>query len=89
MAHRHPIVEVKPGQIWADNDWRSAGRIVRIESVDETHATCTIVANPTSVQAELDKYGKVWRVDMRGKTTRIQLARFKPTSTGYRLLEDA
>lgn len=30
---------VKVGQVWADNDWRSKGRMVRVLAVDETHAT--------------------------------------------------
>lgn len=33
------MTTVEPGQIWEDNDWRSAGRRILILSVDETHAT--------------------------------------------------
>lgn len=59
----------KVGQVWADNDKRSAGRKVRIISIDATHATV---------------------IDMRGKRdTRIRLDRFRPTSNGYRLVDDA
>jgi hypothetical protein len=67
---------VEVGQVWADNDWRSAGRTLRVDAVDETHATCTILTNQNS-------HG--YR-DMRGRTTRIALRRFKPNSTGYRLV---
>lgn len=82
-------IEVKPGQVWADNDWRSEGRTLRVDEVGETHASCTVLTNSQTVQADLDLRGPVWRTDSRGKKTRIALKRFKPTSTGYRLLEDA
>jgi hypothetical protein len=38
------MTDVKPGQIWADNDPRCAGRRMRIIRVDETHATVSPVA---------------------------------------------
>ncbi len=82
-------IEVKPGQVWADNDWRSEGRTLRVDEVDETHATCTVLTNPTNVQNELDRAGNIWRTDSRGKKRRIMLKRMRPTSTGYRLLEEA
>jgi hypothetical protein len=31
--------EVKPGQIWEDNDPRSSGRRIRVIHVSDTHAT--------------------------------------------------
>lgn len=63
-------VNIEPGQVWEDCDWRSAGRKVRVLAVDATHAT---VQSPTG----------------RGRKTRIRLDRFRPTSTGYRLVSDA
>lgn len=71
-------VEVRPGQIWADNDPRSEGRTIRIEFVGSESAACRILANPTAAHA-----------DRRGKITRIRLDRFRPTSNGYRLLGDS
>ena len=63
-------IPVQPGQVWADNDWRSAGRQIQVLEVDATHAT---VQSPSGL----------------GRKTRIRLNRFRPTSTGYRLLKDA
>jgi hypothetical protein len=81
---------VKPGQIWADNDPRSAGRTLRVERIEGTKAACTILTNATAVQAELDSSLRARRttLDRRGRTARISLARFRPTSTGYRLLAE-
>lgn len=64
--------EVRKGQLWADNDKRCSGRKLRIHEVTATHAVA-YAWNPN---------------DTEGKTTRIRLDRFKPTSTGYRLIED-
>ena len=77
---------VKPGQIWADNDPRSAGRTLRVERIDGGKAVCTVLTNITPVKADL-QHG-VLVSDRRGETTRISLARFKPTSSGYRLIRD-
>jgi hypothetical protein len=76
------MTEVKPGQTWADADPRSAGRTLRVESIEGDKVVCTILTNADSYK------GGAWQKDMRGKTTRISLSRFKPTSTGYRLVED-
>jgi hypothetical protein len=75
--------EVKPGQIWADNDSRSAGRTLRIDRIIDGETICTVLTNSDSVNT-----GLAWQRDMRGKTTRISLARFRPTNTGYRLVRD-
>ncbi|MEU4296407.1 DUF6354 family protein [Kitasatospora aureofaciens] len=70
---------VRPGQVWADNDKRNVGRTIRIESVDNTHATVTLVtASRDDIQGARPK-----------RTSRIRLDRFRPTSTGYRLIRDA
>lgn len=73
------VTKVKPGQVWADNDWRSEGRTVRVDEIHGDYARCTVLT-----AAGGGAYGDRWR-----RTTRIALKRFKPTSTGYRLLEDA
>jgi hypothetical protein len=70
---------VRDRQVWADNDPRSAGRKVRVISVDETHATVV------GVVASGGKYVP----STAARKTRIKLTRFKPTSTGYRLVQDA
>jgi hypothetical protein len=75
---------VEPGQVWADSDPRSAGRTLRIERIDGGKAVCTILTNSDATNVDSPH-----QRDMRGKTTRISLTRFKPTSTGYRLTEEA
>ena len=62
-----PTPAVRPGQIWADNDKRSAGRRITVTSVGQTHAM---------VETSL------------GRRTLVRLDRFRPTSTGYRLVTD-
>lgn len=65
-------IEPAVGQVWADNDWRQDGRQVRIDSLNETHADVTVVANCHGRRT--------------GQRTRIRLDRLRPTSTGYRLV---
>ena len=82
---------VRPGQIWADNDYRAKGRTVRVDSTDATHADCTVLTDRTAAtyrhpSGYVHQLGSVATV---GKKTRIALRRFRPTSTGYRLVQDA
>lgn len=79
--------EVAPGQLWADNDPRSAGRTLRVMSVDAGKAVCRIESNDAATQARLDD-PRSWLggTDRRGKTTTVSVARMVPTSTGYRLV---
>lgn len=79
--------EVKPGQVWADNDWRSRGRTLRVLSIDGEHAVCEVLTLSIQQQRMVDQ-GSAWANDVRGKTRRIALRRMKPTHTGYRLVED-
>jgi hypothetical protein len=67
---------VEPGQIWADNDPRRAGRKIRIDEVKANFAFCTVMQNTYEAQAKIDTYGFGAAVDRRGTTTRIGLARF-------------
>ncbi|MBM0274114.1 DUF6354 family protein [Micromonospora tarensis] len=79
-----PTPNVEPGQVWADNDRRSAGRKVRVVEVGATHATVELVdqrgrpARGHEAQQQAEP----------GRRTRIRLDRFRPTSTGYRLVSD-
>lgn len=75
--------DVKPGQVWADNDQRSAGRTIRVDRIEGDKAVCTILTNRDA--ADLND----WGTDMRGRQVRIKVSRFRPTSTGYRLVEEA
>ena len=81
------MADIKPGQVWADNDERSMGRTLRVEAVEGGKAVCVILTNSNPTQAELDR-GERRTQDTRGRKTRISLARFKPTNTGYRLIRD-
>lgn len=86
------IPDVQPGQVWADNDSRVAGRTIRVESIEDGKAICTVLTNSTKAQADLDAHGGKftgWSQDTRSRTTKISLARFKPTRTGYRLIKDS
>ena len=69
---------VEPGQIWADNDARSEGRTLRVDSVDASYAHCTILSDANDQEQSGSSRA--------GKTTTIQLNRMRATSTGYRLL---
>ena len=75
------MTDVRAGQIWADNDKRSAGRTLRIVEVDETHAIAEEIAYSETT-------GRTRHLP-NARQTRIRLDRFKPTSSGYRLLKDA
>jgi hypothetical protein len=67
-------IEVKPGQLWIDNDKRNPHtRYVRVVEIVEDRAV---------VMTWYDKPGSV----ARGGT--IRLDRFRPIATGYRLAED-
>lgn len=65
------------GQIWADNDWRSKGRTIRIIEVGPSRAVVEVVTDVGG--------GK----PRKRRQTRILLNRLRPTSTGYRLVQDA
>ncbi|MFB6643122.1 DUF6354 family protein [Streptomyces chartreusis] len=67
------LPDVRPGQIWADNDKRCEGRTLRVEAVSARHAQCT----------DLTSAAEGGRT---GHTVRILLERMRPTTTGYRLL---
>lgn len=69
--------EVKVGQVWADNDARARGRTLEVLEVGENHAVCKVLTP-----------ARFANVSTTGRTVRIMLRRFKPNSTGYRLLED-
>ncbi|MFH8813063.1 hypothetical protein ACH4GZ_38690 [Streptomyces hygroscopicus] len=67
------------GQIWQDNDPRTPDRYLRIVDIDASRATARpITYNPvTRIAADLPG----------GRPTRIRLDRFRPTSTGYRYID--
>jgi hypothetical protein len=75
--------EVRVGQVWADNDKRSQGRTLRVDHIGcedsdgyevPPYAACTVLTNKPGCRT--------------GHQVAIRLARFKPTSTGYRLVSE-
>lgn len=86
--------DVRPGQVWMDCDPRVAGRTLRVDAVEDGKAVCTVLTNSDETQRYVDDPGSLPAYmggaynDRRGKQTRISLARFVPTSTGYRLISE-
>lgn len=83
--------EVRPGQVWADNDPRAKGRTIKVLSLVEErgqgglcplqgparYARCIVLTDAD--EASLRTAGRIaW----------IKLSRFRPTSNGYRLVSD-
>lgn len=82
---------VKVGQVWADNDKRSAGRHVKVvELLPPTLGAPHIQPKPARARVALcTASGEVIRVNGKATHTTIRVSRFRPTSTGYRLVKDA
>lgn len=83
---------VRPGQVWADRDWRYEGRTIRVERVDDAYAYCTVLTNSNDTQERLDTGHKTpWgsmETDKRGSETRLMLRRMCKSSTGWDLVQD-
>jgi hypothetical protein len=77
--------------MWADKNKRAAGRQICADGIDGDFANCTVVADRASSARRRGRYNSVqppgWTAI--GFKTRIRLDRFKPTSTGHRLLPAA
>jgi len=69
-------MDVKVNQVWADNDPRVPWRKIRVDKIVRGYAMVTVVENPTQTNSV-------------GKRRKIRLDRFRPTSTGYRLVSEA
>lgn len=79
---------VRPGQVWADCDPRSAGRTLRVEAIDQAwhgagemralidYAVCLVLTRVGGRQATSRR------------VTRIRISNMRPTATGYRLVTD-
>ena len=67
---------VRVGQVWQDCDQRNAqDRYVRVTAIEDEHG-----------RAVCEAWYDV--LDSRRRTVRIRLDRFRPTSTGYRLISE-
>jgi hypothetical protein len=82
-------VEVLPGQVYEDGDYRKEGRTLRVDGLmlDGRYANCTILTNYRHVQEALDKGWTIYK-DMRGCVTVIKTRRLYPNARGYRLLSE-
>jgi hypothetical protein len=92
--NKAPQIEVRVKQVWADCDPRSAGRTFQVEAIHRPYAECVILTNSDNVTERLNgnpgKDGWWYQPkDRRGASIRIRLNRLRPTSQGYRLVEDA
>lgn len=76
VINRNPF-NVKPKQVWRENDRRSRLRTVRVISIDDTHATVETLT-PARAGAEVSS-----------RRTRIRLNRFNEKKTGYSLQTEA
>lgn len=89
--HRAPSPIVRAEQVWADCDPRNAGRTIRVDrfeyhtftapSVPDgqvPYAVCTVLTQPDD---------RPWALT--GHQVTIRVSRMRPTSNGYRLVEDA
>jgi hypothetical protein len=71
------LPEVKVGQVWADNDKRQRkARTVTVIAVQKEFDGVPL-SNPYAVVKSST-----------GRCTSVRLDRFRPTSTGYRLVQD-
>jgi hypothetical protein len=83
--------DVRPGQVWADNDKRAKGRTLRVDRVDYDEqrgyrvASCTVLTMDEASKAR--QRAGIGR-DLVGSRTRVAVKRMRPNSTGYRLLSD-
>jgi hypothetical protein len=79
--------KVDPGQTWADNDKQVEGRQIRVDSIDGHFANCTVTQDAApNPKTHVERPAGHTNV---GQKTRIRLDRFRPTSTGYRLIPAA
>ncbi len=76
-------IEVRVGQIWADNDKRSQGRRLRVVAIEPA-----VPATPHHrAVPERAVVRDINEAPHKG-FTRVRLDRFRPTSNGYRLIKD-
>ncbi len=77
------LPDVRPGQIWADNDGRSQGRKVKVLEVHQGEREPYAIVQVIAVA-----HGSLPLDPKKPRKTRVVLRRFRPNSTGYRLETD-
>ena len=68
---------VKINQIWKDNDKRVSDRYLKVFKIEDSKAHCYVSNSEDFQETETPK------------TTKVSIKRFKPNSTGYKLIHDA
>lgn len=71
--------DVRPGQVWADNDARVGTRLLRVEALTWKRGVPSV---------ECVRVHPFTHCQVSERRTTIAVRRFKPTSTGYRLVKD-
>ena len=79
---------IEPGQVWADNDKRVKGRTLEVLRVEGDYAVLKIKTNDDDTASRIRMGIARQGEDRRGKVVRILRRRMRPTSTGYRLVQD-
>jgi hypothetical protein len=69
------VTEIQVGQIWADNDPRSAGRTLQVEVIDERYVRMRVLTD-----------GKATVRSSVGRLYAISKDRLRPTKNGYILV---
>lgn len=92
--------EVMPGQVWADNDKRHQGRQLKVlslfsdwrrvaEARRQGDYSSSAYVEALYARCEVVVEGCGQSFSTRGRQVTIRVDRFRPTSTGYRLVEEA
>lgn len=81
ITNRHGD-EIRVGQLWTDDHRRTAQRTLRIDAIDRTHATCTVLFAHDTSTGETTSPG-------RGVRIKLDSLHTTPAGNGYRLIESA
>lgn len=76
ITNRHGD-EISVGQLWTDDHRRTAQRTLRIDAIDHTHATCTVLFAHDTSTGEITAPGRVVRIKLDSLHT-------TPAGNGYR-----
>lgn len=90
--------EVRVGQVWADNDPRSAGRTVEVIEIGLTKDRITsrrgwagrteVREEKPAVRVRTLTVSRNVSISTIGRETLVLLDRFRPIKTGYQLIKD-
>jgi hypothetical protein len=81
------LPEVRPGQVWESCDKRDNGRRVKVLEVFREMADGSPFRVGYAIVEQVAHRDPV-RAQNNGRRSKIRLDRFRPTSSGYRLVSD-